>query len=339
MKKSILLLVHGLLWVLIYFTFWYILQLMPVLPKIYDYNPFMDIILYAWNGLIIISLAIPFYFGYFITPYLFEHNRRKFFVSLAILFGIFYPITTSIMDDGFMPGVFLQTVFLFTFLNAFLILGISFRSLFGWIEQKRLHQQLEKQNLQSELALLRTQLNPHFLFNTLHNIDALIKENQDKASLSLIKLSDIMRYMLRDCQSDNVPLDKEIEHIKNYISLEKLRLKKPDFLKFSLYGDCSGIKIAPMLFIPFIENAFKHSVDSDCENGVSIEFSIEKNHITFTCENLYDNSNSEVDKTHGIGLNTVKKRLELLYPGRHILLINKNGARFKVELEIKVNEN
>ena len=339
MKKSIVIMVHGLLWILIYFTFWYILSLMPVLSKINDFDPFTDIILYAWTGLIIMSLTIPFYLGYFITPYLFKQKRRKLCLLIIILFGIFYPIITSIMDDGFMPGILLQTVFLFTFLNAFLILGISFRSLFGWIEQKRLHDILEKQNLKSELALLRTQLNPHFLFNTLHNIDTLIKNNHDRASKSLIKLSDIMRYMLHDSKSDQVSIEKELEHVENYISLERLRIKNEKFLKFNISGNYQGIRIAPMLFIQFVENAFKHSVDSEIENGIVIDFAFEKNTITFICENQYDNLEIEKDKTHGIGLETVEKRLKLLYPDKHKLNIDKDSPFFKVRLEINLDEN
>lgn len=339
MKKSIVIMVHGLLWILIYFTFWYILSLMPVLSKNTDFDPFTDIILYAWTGLLIMSLTIPFYLGYFITPYLFEPKRRKFCLLIIILFGIFYPIITSIMDDGFMPGILLQTVFLFAFLNAFLILGISFRSLFGWIEQKRLHDILEKQNLKSEIALLRTQLNPHFLFNTLHNIDTLIKDNHDRASKSLIKLSDLMRYMLHDSKSDQVSIEKELEHVENYISLERLRIKNEKFLKFNISGNYQGIRIAPMLFIPFVENAFKHSVDSEIENGIAIDFAFEKNTITFICENQYDNLEIEKDKTHGIGLETVEKRLKLLYPDKHKLNIDKDSSIFKVKLEINLDEN
>ena len=338
MKKSVMFLMHGVFWLLLYFAFWYILRLMPLLHKTPDYNPFKDIVLFAWDAVIIITLAIPFYFGFFITPYLFGHKKRILFIILTSLFGIFYPVISSILDDGFIPGLLLQTLFLFAFLNAFLILGISFRSLFEWMEQKKVQEKLEEQNLQSELALLRNQLNPHFLFNTLHNIDTLIRENQEKASQSLIKLSDIMRYMLNDCQSDSVPLEKEIEHINNYIALEKLRLKNPRFLKFSLNEGYNRARIAPMLFIPFIENAFKHSVDSDCEDGILIHLKTEKNYINFSCENLYDKDFSELDNSHGIGLNTVKKRLELLYPGRHSLTITDDGSRYSVNLEITTNE-
>jgi LytS/YehU family sensor histidine kinase len=198
---------------------------------------------------------------------------------------------------------------------------------------------LEKQNAESNLALLRTQINPHFLFNTLHNIDTLIMDNQAKASKALIKLSDIMRYMLNESHLDHVSLEKELDYIENYISLEKLRIKNPNFVKYTITGDYKEIKIAPMLFLPFIENAFKHSVDTECENGLEISININKNFITLNCENKFDKTYSENDNTHGIGLDTVKKRLELIYPGKHKLKISKNDSLFKAELQIEVNDN
>lgn len=338
MKKLTVTILHLFLWVLIFFTFFNILNVLSGLYKNPGYNPYTDNALYIRAVVTTIMLSIPFYLGYILTPYLFNRQKKKLFVGLAVLFGVLFPIAMSIMDDGFRPGTIMQSVFLFAFLNMFLILGLSFRSLFGWIEQKQRNDFLEKQNLKSELALLRTQLNPHFLFNTLHNIDTLIKDDQIKASKSLIKLSDIMRYMLSDSRIELVSVEKEMEYINNYISLEKLRLKNEGFLSFNISGDCSGVEIAPMLFVPFIENAFKHSVDSEIENGITIDFTFRDNTITFICENQYDNLESEKDKTHGIGLEIVEKRLELLYPDKHKLSIEKINSNYKVILEISINE-
>jgi LytS/YehU family sensor histidine kinase len=164
-------------------------------------------------------------------------------------------------------------------------------------------------------------------------------DNQAKASKALIKLSDIMRYMLNESHLDHVSLEKELDYIENYISLEKLRIKNPNFVKYTITGDYKEINIAPMLFLPFIENAFKHSVDTECENGLEISININKNLISLNCENKYDKTYSENDNTHGIGLDTVKKRLELIYPGKHKLKISKNNSLFKAELQIEVNDN
>jgi 23S rRNA-/tRNA-specific pseudouridylate synthase len=339
MNKSKIILIHLFLWLLVFFTFFNILNALGGFPKKTGYNPYNDLVLYGRAISTTFMLTIPFYFGYLISPFLFKRKRRDFFVTAAVLFGIFFPVFMSVMDDGLKSGAVMQSVFLFAFLNTFLILGLSFRSLFGLIEQKRLQEQLEKQNLKSELDLLRTQLNPHFLFNTLHNIDSLIHDDQEKASNSLVKLSDIMRYMLQDAKSETVLMEKELEYLYNYISLERLRFKNEKFLDFETSGNFQGVKIAPMLFIPFVENAFKHSVDSEVEKGILIRITNSDKKIRFTCENQYDKSETDKDKMHGIGLETVKKRLDIVYPDKHLLIIDKDNNNFKVTLEININDN
>lgn len=339
MKKTKIIIVHILLWIMVFYMFFNIMNALGGFPQKAGYNPYTDFGLYTRSIMTTLMLVIPFYFGYFLTPYLFKRQKRKLFIIIAIVFGTLFPIVMSIMDDGFRPSAILQSVFLFAFLNIFLILGVSFRSIFGWIEQKRLHDQLEQQKLRSELSLLKIQLNPHFLFNTLHNIDTLIYDNQDKASKSLVKLSDIMRYMLNDANSDFVNMEQEIQHLENYLALEKLRLKNEIFLNYNLTGDYKKLKIAPMIMIPFVENAFKHSVDSSNENGIKIFITFENNKLNFICENLFDKDDTDKDKGHGIGLETVKKRLELIYKNKYKLSVNSENSVFKVNLEIELNEN
>lgn len=339
MKKPKIIIIHILLWIMVFYMFFNIMNALGGFPKKASYNPYTDFELYARSIVITVMLVIPFYVGYFLTPYLFKRQKRKLFIILAIIFGTLFPIVMSIMDDGFRPSAILQSVFLFAFLNIFLILGASFRSIFGWIEQKRLHDQLEKQNLKSELSLLKIQLNPHFLFNTLHNIDALIYDNQEKASKSLVKLSDIMRYMLKDAKSDFVNVEQEIQHIENYLSLEKLRLKNEKFIDYKLTGDYKNLKIAPMIMIPFIENAFKHSVDSNIENGIELLINFQGSKLYFICKNYFDKDETDKDKGHGIGLAIVKKRLDLIYSNKHQLSINQEDSIFKVNLTIELDEN
>lgn len=227
----------------------------------------------------------------------------------------------------------ISSVFLFT------TIGCLFRFFIDWFKKKNDVIILEKENVASNLALLKSQINPHFLFNTLHNIDTLIYDNQEKASKSLVKLSDIMRYMLKDAKSDWVELQKEVEYLENYLSLEQLRLKNEKFLNYSINGDYKRILIMPMIMIPFVENAFKHSVDSSIENGIVIKIRIENRTLSFVCENQFDKSETDKDKVHGIGLETVKKRLDLIYKNRHKLSINSENSVFKVNLEIDLNEN
>ena len=145
--------------------------------------------------------------------------------------------------------------------------------------------------------------------------------------------------MLKDAKDDFVNLDKELENLNNYIELEKLRLKNVNFLKFSVSGNTKELRIAPMILLPFIENAFKHSVDSDSENGIIISIKVEDKIINFMCENKIDKLDSDKDKTQGIGLETIKKRLEFIYPKKHRLNIVSNNVTFNVNLEIHIDDN
>lgn len=328
MKKSVILLIHIVFWIIalgFYFTVNHtqtdIFNSSAVsnrLAKIFGY----------------ISSFIPlfFYIGYFGLARLIR--KKRIAIYIAITFVVVHIVLFLVSR-----AIFAFSILVFSMFFMYGTLGGLFNIFIDWFQKRNKILMLEKQNAESNLALLRTQINPHFLFNTLHNIDALIMDNQEKASKALIKLSDIMRYMLQESLLNYVSLKKELNYIENYISLERLRIKNPDFVKFSINGDYEAIIVAPMLFLPFIENAFKHSIDSDCENGMIILFNINKNIITFSCDNKYDKTDSEKDNTHGIGLETVKKRLELIYPGKHKLKINKNDSSFNVELKIEVNEN
>jgi len=273
-----------------------------------------------------------FYIGYFGVMKLI---KRKGFAFWAISFIILsYLILFFISKKAFAYGIIpLSSIFLW------IILGCLFRFFIDWFQKRNNILLLEKGNAESKLALLRTQINPHFLFNTLHNIDALIKDYPDKASISIIKLSDIMRYMLQDSKLNEVSMEKELEYIENYLSLERLRIKNEKFLNFTISGKYQGKLIASMLLIPFIENAFKHSVDSENENGIIISFIFEKDILTFVCENKFYELDVDKDKTHGIGLETVKKRLNILYPHKHKLNIVKDSSFFKVKLELVLNDN
>ncbi|MBN1821781.1 MAG: histidine kinase [Prolixibacteraceae bacterium] len=255
-----------------------------------------------------------------------------------MLFLIIFSIASIIWDDGFTGLNFENISTTITYSAIAVFIGGGLKSLLHFIEQKRKQEELEKQNLKSELALLRSQLNPHFLFNTLHNIDTLIFDNQSKASKSVEKLSDIMRYMFKNAKNDFVELNNELENLESYIELEKLRLKNENFLKFNISGNYKELKITPMILLPFIENAFKHSVDSNTENGIIINIKIEDKNLNFICENKFDKLDSEKDIVHGIGLEIVKKRLELIYPKKHKLSVFSGNSTFKVNLEIQLDE-
>jgi sensor histidine kinase YesM len=211
--------------------------------------------------------------------------------------------------------------------------GIMFRVLTSWYDEMQHRSILEKEKLKSELSLLKAQVNPHFLFNTLNNIDTLISSDQAKASESLIKLSSLLRYVIYDTVEEMVPLQKEIEQIRAYIDLQSLRYNTRSSIQFELYGEAGSKMVAPMLFIPFIENAFKHSGSAGVMQGISIRLSIHEDEIEFVCHN-HIASSLTTNESGGFGLENIKKRLNLQYPDCHELIIEQTNDSFLISLKI-----
>jgi LytS/YehU family sensor histidine kinase len=206
-----------------------------------------------------------------------------------------------------------------------------------WFKKQKLAQELEKKNLQSELSMLKNQINPHFLFNTLNNIDSLIKKNPDYASQSIVELSDMMRYMIYETNVKKVPLAKELKYIDDYLALQKLQYFNDDLVEYTVVGNPDNIEIAPMLFIPFIENAFKHCTDKETKHAIRFSFAIDADKIRFDAvKKKKKNHAISKDETSGIGLETVKRRLEILYPNRYSLGIDEKNDLFCVSLEIQM---
>jgi LytS/YehU family sensor histidine kinase len=190
---------------------------------------------------------------------------------------------------------------------------------------------LEKQS--GELALLRSQINPHFLFNTLNNIYSLVYKKSDAAPEAVMKMSAIMRYMLYDATTDKVFLEKEIEYLISFIELEKLRIRDKDFVDLTIMGDVEGRTIAPMLLIPFVENAFKHGSKNVANPGIRINLTARPHEIRFEVSNHQrKNPTATKDLMGGIGLNNIRRRLNLLYPGKHHLEISSDENHFNVNL-------
>lgn len=188
--------------------------------------------------------------------------------------------------------------------------------------------------MESELKFLKMQINPHFLFNALNNIYALSVTNSDKTQESISTLSEMLRYVIYDCEQPKVPLQKELDYIANYISLFKLKSSTAFKLSFIKEANDTHTLVAPMLFVPYIENAFKHSgIENGKDHFVHISLIQKDGVINFTVENSIATSINTTDKQGGIGLPNVQKRLEILYPGKHFLSIAKD-ATFKVHLKL-----
>ena len=232
------------------------------------------------------------------------------------------------------------------FLIHFLIIGMAY-VLATFIETFLFAQNKEEEtvrnkneNLQTELKLLKSQINPHFLFNSLNNIYALSVIDSGKTQQGISYLSEMLRYVLYECEQERVPLEKEIAYIENYIKLFTLKSSKtyPITAKFDVND--KSIKVAPMLFIPFMENALKHSnIEKITDTFIQIEIVADSNTILFKIENSVSEIPMQKDAVGGIGIENVKRRLAILYPESHKLSIDESDTVFKIQLDLKLNLN
>ena len=195
----------------------------------------------------------------------------------------------------------------------------------------------EAEKVEAELASLRLQVNPHFLFNTLYNIHYLTISKSDNAPDAILKLSDMMRFLLSESQEKFVPLQKELEYIQKYIALQKLRISHNTKVEFKITGDYSTIQIAPLILFPFVENAFKYGVSSHNETSIYIGLLISEKMIQFDVSNKKFKTIDEVEKNN-IGLKNVTNRLNLIYPRLHELKIFDKKESFSVDLRIFYRE-
>ena len=228
-------------------------------------------------------------------------------------------------------------------IHNFIIGGLSFtgKFTFDWFKNQQIQAELKNQNIKSELALLKSQINPHFLFNTLNNIHTLVYKKSANADQAILKLSDLMRYVLYESNGPLVCIKKELNYIKNYIELEKLRMQKPEQVRVEIQETDEEEKISPMLLIPFIENAFKHSNKNNEKNYIYLSIKIENHVLRMNVENYYEKNNKSTEEIGGIGLKNAKRRLDLIYPNQYKLNTEQTESEYKVEftLNLIANEN
>jgi LytS/YehU family sensor histidine kinase len=211
-------------------------------------------------------------------------------------------------------------------------LGFIFRLAFSSFQNEQLKKELEIRNHQSEIKILKSKLNPHFLFNTINNIDTLIQSRPTLASEALSKLSDILRYMVYETENEQIQIKTEIENLEKYIDLEKMRLVNPNTVSYTC-AIKNDFFVPPLIFFPFVENGFKHSNLNASNQKLQISIKEDNLSLIFKCLNTI-NENSHESNFKGIGLELAKKRLDLLYPNRHELTINKGKNEFHVLLRI-----
>jgi len=233
-----------------------------------------------------------------------------------------------------LPDMFFKIVFPGFFVCA---ISTTYRILGDRMRSEQKINELENEQLKTELSFLRSQVSPHFMFNVLNNIVSLARKKSDLVEPTVITLSNLMRYMLYESDEEKVSLDKEVEYLKSYIDLQKMRFGEDLPVSFEVNTTSSLNSIEPMLLIPFVENAFKHGIVSGERGWIKIELKTWEKELLFTVYNkFHPGSSDEKDKNQGIGLNNVKRRLNLLYGDQHTLEISQNEDTFAVILKLKL---
>lgn len=280
-------------------------------------------------------------------PRFIERNQYRRFVFSNVLLIVVISLFTIEIADHLLPEKEYRhpDTLRFIWISIHTTMFITVTSLIHftkkWIQLKDLAlniKELEKDKLETELDSLKAQINPHFLFNTLNNIYSLSLVKSDEAPDVILRLSDLMRYIIYDCKDETVPLKDEIEFIKNYINLERLRLQEHINISFSSDIENENKKIAPLLFIPLIENAFKHSNRDNSKALINI--SIEEKElegVKLIIENTKDREVAQKNNKYGgLGIENVKKRLELIYPAKHSLIIKDMEDFFIASMEVEI---
>ena len=329
--------------ILNHILFWIFIFSFYTIPRIaafgFTFEAFVNIIYIPFD-----ILSVYFVIEFLIPRFVFrKRNLLIFVLATAAAMTLNIVISQYIMINvqpklGFWVARRQFIYELFNWLvNSFMIVGTATAlKLFSYSFKIQLTQsELEKRSIRSELGVLRSQINPHFLFNVLNNIDSLIYEDKDKASNAIFLLSKIMRYMLKESNEEKALLKNELEYIQDYIELAKLSFEDPKFLEFAISGDISGKNIPPLLFIPIIENTIKHCNKQSKSPGIEIFFNVGKDFIELKTSNFIKRNDFKLpDTSSGSGIKNVEKRLKLLYDQNYEFEINSNMDKFDVYLKV-----
>ena len=328
---------HSLFWILLYFLF--------IFLDFSENGSILDAIVSETVNIALYIAVVYFNLNYLIPRYLTQKTFATYCILLIFVCLALTPIKTLIFYFLYTDNPRSQEYLIFNmgyiFLFIFMIAGFStiIQVMTDWLRHRQERKELETQTMQSELNFLKSQINPHFLFNTLNSLYALTLKKSEKAPEIVIQLSEIMRYMLYECNERQVPLRKEVNYMKNYIELEKLRQGNDVDLKFELSGKVGDQMIAPLMFIPFIENSFKHGLSNQINHGyVHINLDVDVSEIKLEIKNSKAPTHpvQEHKRSGGIGLVNVKRRLDLIYPGKYDLEIKDEPNQYIVELSIEL---
>ncbi|MFD0989020.1 sensor histidine kinase [Mariniflexile jejuense] len=307
--------------------------------------------------LILIGNIALFYinYSYLVTQFLLQ-KKTRLYIFLVLTLVMLSTLLFSKFAPDFKPNIGFQQNPNFTpfpksrtepffkikligpfIFNVLLVAtGTALRVYTEWNRNERKKAEIEVQKSATELHFLKHQLSPHFLFNSLNSIYSLTTKKSNDAPEAVITLSELMRYMLYETYNEFVTLTKELEYIQNYLKLQRLRIANNTDVTLNIHGTITNQKIRPLLFISFIENAFKYGTDFKGHTEVKIEINVNEADLYFKCINIIGSRKTDKDSS-GIGLQNTKERLELLYPNKHELEVTEKDNRFVVNLMLKLS--
>jgi len=300
----------------------------------------------AYQFVFFLSYAVAaFIINYFLLPrFLYKKLYLHFVIYVVLIIALVIFLEEAVIEQIYFPdtrGKRFLGVF-FSLWGVLPVITVLCGFKFAW---DALGKQSEVENLkhtlkESELQFLKSQINPHFLFNNLNNLYSYAIENSPKTPEIILDLSAVLRYMLYDCKARYVPLAKEIEQLENFINLSKLQIEERGNVKFTTQNIKAGYQIAPLILMVFVENAFKHSASSQTDNIViDIDLQLtDTGTLQFTCKNTFLAQSNAASLSSGIGLENVKKRLQLLYPKAHTLNITSSENQYEVDLSLDLNK-
>jgi len=283
---------------------------------------------------------------YWLVPRFLQQKRLTAYILLTLLLTLIVALYSRTIWNNFVtwfknvpPEPYFNIDLLRSFFAIWMLGGIavSIKMLREWYREKEKSWKAQNEKIKMELEVLKSQVHPHFLFNTLNNLYSLTLANSKKAPVAVTHLSDLLRYMLYECKDVEVPLEKEIAILKKYAELEKLRYGDRIEIAFNCTGETNGLMIAPLLLLPFVENSFKYGTSDQLDRSwISLNIHLDGNRLEFHLSNSR-NSNLENKNTGGIGLSNVKKRLELIYDRKHDLVIKDDDPElFVVRLKLQL---
>lgn len=343
MKKYIEILIHLLIWGISYFV------ILDSVSTIADYKkgegPFWLAILFG----LVINQIIFYATAFFIVPRFLGQKKIGKLIGILFIGFLLINFVESTIDYYWLVAFFsTESESFFSYIkyngvNSFFILlvGLSYALIIFYFKNEKLKRILYEEKLTTEMAFLKSQINPHFLFNVLNSFYAkALKNNVPDLADGIAKLAELMRYMVYETNEDKVLLEKEIHHLKNFVEVYQLRIAEEDdvAINFEIIGEISTIKIRPMLLIPFVENAIKHGINPQEKSEINIMVEVTENKLYFKVSNtIMKDTNSILDESSGFGLDNLKARLSVLYPNAHSLETSIESGYFIAQLSVQLN--